>query len=480
MCKTPFASTREGPAAAAGHGSLAASWTRLRDPGRVAEAVVVAALGVLFAWAVLFGGGSRDGALATAGIAAIACATVGVAAALRGALPLPRLDRAGAVTVAATALLTLWAGVSIAWSIASDLSWEWLARGLVYTAFLTLGILAGALGSGTRRVAALAAIVLAAALGWALLGVAVPSLFPDGDRIARLREPVGYWNALALLADAALALGLWAARDARRRGPSRRLPARLCRRPRPPAHAVAGGRCRGLGRARPLAPALGRALVGRPADRARRDTRARRRRLGLHQARARRGRGAAKRPSRRRARLRRADGRRRARRRLRCVAGSRAPARGETSARPSVAPSSACARSPSSPARSASSPRWATRRPGSTLSSRGESASTSRGGSPTSARTTGSSGGARHSTSPPTGRWAAPGRHVRARPAALPRECDSGGGAAQRPAPAARRPRSRRPGPRARGRRRGRSSESVAGSGASPAVTGPRRPRSRA
>ena len=184
-------------------------------PGRVAEAVVVAALGVLFAWAVLFGGGSRDAALATAGIAAIACATVGVAAALRGALPLPRLDRAGAVTVAATALLTLWAGVSIAWSIASDLSWEWLARGLVYTAFLTLGILAGALGSGTRRVAALAAIVLAAALGWALLGVAVPSLFPDGDRIARLREPVGYWNALALLADAALAFGLWAARDAR-------------------------------------------------------------------------------------------------------------------------------------------------------------------------------------------------------------------------------------------------------------------------
>ncbi len=51
------------------------------------------------------------------------------------------------------------------------------------------------------------------ALGWALLGVAIPSLFPDGDRIARLREPVGYWNALALLADAALALGLWVARS---------------------------------------------------------------------------------------------------------------------------------------------------------------------------------------------------------------------------------------------------------------------------
>ena len=184
-------------------------------PGRVAEAVVVAAVGVLFGWVVLLGGGSRDGSLATAGIAAIACAVVGVAAGLRGALPLPRLDRVGVVTVAATAVLALWAGVSIAWSIAGDLSWEWLARGLVYTAFLTLGVLAGALGGGTRRIAAIAAIVLAAMLGWALLGVAVPSLFPDGDRIARLREPIGYWNALALLADAAIAFGLWVAHGPR-------------------------------------------------------------------------------------------------------------------------------------------------------------------------------------------------------------------------------------------------------------------------
>ncbi len=180
--------------------------------GRVAEAAVLAAVGLLLAWAVLFGGGSGSGALARAGIVAIACAGLGLAAALRGALPLPRLDRAGAVTIAAAAALTLWAGLSISWSIAGDLSWDRLARGLVYVAFLVLGVIAGALAGGARRVAALAATVLAAALGWALLGVAIPSLFPDGDRIARLREPVGYWNALALLADAALALGLWAAR----------------------------------------------------------------------------------------------------------------------------------------------------------------------------------------------------------------------------------------------------------------------------
>src|SRR5437867_1970576 len=36
-------------------------------------------------------------------------------------------------------------------------------------------------------------------------------LFPDGARLARLRNPVGYWNALGLAADLALPLFLWLA-----------------------------------------------------------------------------------------------------------------------------------------------------------------------------------------------------------------------------------------------------------------------------
>src|SRR6478735_11249581 len=184
-------------------------------PGRVAETAFLAGVGVVLAWAVLDGRGSRDGALATAGIVAIACAAAGITLGLRGTLPLPRLDRAGALTVVAAVALTVWAGVSIWWSIAGDLSWNWLARGLVYLAFIALGALAGAPAGGARRVAALLALVLGVAIGWALLGVAIPSLFPDGDRIARLREPVGYWNALALLGDAAIALGLWLANERR-------------------------------------------------------------------------------------------------------------------------------------------------------------------------------------------------------------------------------------------------------------------------
>jgi O-antigen ligase len=56
-------------------------------------------------------------------------------------------------------------------------------------------------------------LVIGLTLVWALVAKAVPALDPEGDRVARLREPVGYWNALALLADVALVLGLWVATE---------------------------------------------------------------------------------------------------------------------------------------------------------------------------------------------------------------------------------------------------------------------------
>jgi hypothetical protein len=182
---------------------------------RAAASALLLAIGVLLALAAFAGEGSRDDALATVGAAAILAAAAALAAGALGVLPLRRLDGPGLAVVVGATALTAWAGFSIAWSIAGDRSWEWLARGLVYVAFLALGLAAGALTSGARRLAAVVAVVVAAALAWALLGVAVPSLFEDGDRVARLREPVGYWNALALLADGGLALGLWLGRTRR-------------------------------------------------------------------------------------------------------------------------------------------------------------------------------------------------------------------------------------------------------------------------
>ena len=63
------------------------------------------------------------------------------------------------------------------------------------------------------------AALLGAVCVWSLAGKALPWLYEDYGRIARLRAPVGYWNALALLGDIALPIGLCLA--TRRRVPAR-------------------------------------------------------------------------------------------------------------------------------------------------------------------------------------------------------------------------------------------------------------------
>ncbi|HEY8104122.1 MAG TPA: O-antigen ligase family protein [Gaiellaceae bacterium] len=110
---------------------------------------------------------------------------------------------------------TAWSGLSIVWSIAPDRSWAELDRSLVFAAFLVVGLLLGASGPGAcRRAAAALVVALGAAVVWALAGKAIPGLFPDGGRAARLRDPIGYWNALALAADMLLVLALQLAADA--------------------------------------------------------------------------------------------------------------------------------------------------------------------------------------------------------------------------------------------------------------------------
>ena len=143
------------------------------------------------------------------GAAALLAATVVLALHFLGRLP---LSSGGVPLVAALVGLATWSGISIAWSVAPDRSWEELNQGLVYAAFAVLGVAAGSTGPRALR---LVALVLAGSLGaavlWALAGKAIPALFPDGGRAARLRDPIGYWNALALAANALLVLGLWLA-----------------------------------------------------------------------------------------------------------------------------------------------------------------------------------------------------------------------------------------------------------------------------
>src|SRR5947208_4108444 len=172
--------------------------------------------GGLAAASALFSAGSSNGRLLWLGLAALALAAAAVTAPLLG-LAWPVLARETLIALGLLAAFVCWCGLSVLWSIEPDRSWEYVNRGLVYVAFAVVGLAVGVYVPGAVRLwAFVLAGVVALALGWALLGKAVPWLDGSG-RIARLGSPVGYWNALALLFDFGLPLALWLA--ARREHP---------------------------------------------------------------------------------------------------------------------------------------------------------------------------------------------------------------------------------------------------------------------
>ncbi|HEY7604587.1 MAG TPA: tetratricopeptide repeat protein [Gaiellaceae bacterium] len=177
----------------------------MEPPALAGRAAFLAAAGLLFT-ALFFGDGTSNGRLFWIGSLAVIAAAALV---LGGGAPVPR--RAGLATLALLAALAAWTALTIWWSIAPDLSWAAFDRLLVYGAIAVLGLVAAQAPRPARTAAAGLAVLVGLVLGWALLGKVVPSLFPDGARVARLRNPVGYWNSLALVAATAIPLGLWAA-----------------------------------------------------------------------------------------------------------------------------------------------------------------------------------------------------------------------------------------------------------------------------
>ena len=163
-------------------------------------------------------GSGFDGVLPVGGAAVVVLAGLVVAFAF-GVVPFPRLGAPAVALVAGLVLLVVWTGATVVWSIGPDRSWETFNRELAYLAFLGLGVfLAGVGGAIAARVgAALVAVVVGAVLVWALATKVFPSLDPDAERIARLQEPIGYWNALAVLANVAVVLGLWLGATEQRR-----------------------------------------------------------------------------------------------------------------------------------------------------------------------------------------------------------------------------------------------------------------------
>ncbi|MBA3718554.1 MAG: hypothetical protein H0W87_10060, partial [Actinobacteria bacterium] len=181
------------------------------------SALVLASAGALLAAALFFGGGSDDADVLPVALASLFLAGAAVVAMLSGLLPRPRLDGTGLAFLGLLGGFAVWSGLSVWWSIAPDLSWNLFNRELAYVAFAVAGLYVGAVVPGSlRAVATGLPVALGAVIAWALLGKVFPSLVAEGGHVARLRSPVGYWNALALLGAVAVVLGLWLATDAGR------------------------------------------------------------------------------------------------------------------------------------------------------------------------------------------------------------------------------------------------------------------------
>jgi len=175
------------------------------------------AAGALIAAALLFGGGAENGGMAWIGGAALVVALGACALVFLGWLPLPGLGREGVAFALLAGGFVVWTGITILWSVLPDRSWDYFNRGLGYFGLAVVGGFAGSVLS-TRAGAWLLGVPIGATALWALAGKAVPSLYEDYGRLARLRSPVGYWNALALVMVFGLPIALWAAScDGRRR-----------------------------------------------------------------------------------------------------------------------------------------------------------------------------------------------------------------------------------------------------------------------
>jgi len=162
------------------------------------------AAGALLAFTVFGSDGSSTSRLFWLGLVAFILAVVALVV-RPPALTAPAVGLLGLL-----AAFALWQALSIVWSIEPAESWDYANRTLVYLAFAAVGVAVGASVPRTWIATALG-LLLTVLLLVALAAKAIPSLYSDYGRLARLRWPVAYWNELALLAAVNVPLGLWLA-----------------------------------------------------------------------------------------------------------------------------------------------------------------------------------------------------------------------------------------------------------------------------
>src|SRR4051794_18994147 len=129
----------------------------------------------------------------------------------------PRTTREGWVGIAFLGGFGAWCALSMVWSVAPDQSWLEANRSLAYalTALLAIGL--GATSQrAIERIASGWLLVASAVALYALAGKVAPGAVAPDEPIARLRAPLQYWNALALVCAMGLPVALRVATDTAR------------------------------------------------------------------------------------------------------------------------------------------------------------------------------------------------------------------------------------------------------------------------
>jgi hypothetical protein len=169
-----------------------------RTPGATVAATFALAAVLCFV-TFLAGGGLNLAPMTTVELALTLAAGAIVAASV--ALTAPRTRTCGIWSVCLLLALTALTGVSVAWSVAPDASWQDAGRMLAYSGVFASAVALVWIAPGGWR-ALLGGTVLAAVVVclYALLTKVIPDRLDATDTYARLQEPYGYWNAIGLTA----------------------------------------------------------------------------------------------------------------------------------------------------------------------------------------------------------------------------------------------------------------------------------------
>ncbi len=124
----------------------------------------------------------------------------------------------------------VWCGITLLWSVAPERTWAHINRAVAYTLIVVLALtLASSLPRAIERFAyGWLAVALACAF-YGLAGKIIPGVeilgvsFNHTSQASRLRAPLEYWNALALVMVLAIPIALRMTTDATRRDPMRLL-----------------------------------------------------------------------------------------------------------------------------------------------------------------------------------------------------------------------------------------------------------------